>query len=97
MYKINNSIRETKFNGLQISKLAKTDTLEILSISMEKLAVFPKHSSPTDAQLVVLEGDISFHINNEIYSLKKEQSFNFPKDIEHWVEANDNSKFLIIR
>ncbi len=97
MYEINNQLVEQEYNKLQVQKLAKTDALEILSITLEKEAVFPEHTSPTDAQLIVLEGNIDFHINGKKIVLKKEQHFNFPKEVSHWVEANDNSKFLIIR
>ena len=97
MYQINNTIKSQPFEKLKVQKLAKTDVLEILSISLEKDAVFPEHTSPTDAQLIVLEGDIIFHINEEPFHLKKYQNFSFPKEVPHWVKANENSKFLIVR
>lgn len=97
MYTINNTIAAQPFDKLKVEKLVKTDVLEILSISLEKDAVFPEHTSPTDAQLVVLEGDIVFHINQEPFHLKEQEHFSFPKEVPHWVKANENSKFLIIR
>ncbi|MGB5556268.1 MAG: cupin domain-containing protein [Flavobacteriaceae bacterium] len=97
MYQIHDTIKNQEFNQLKVQKLAKNDAFEILSISLEKDAVFPTHTSPTDAQLIVLEGDIVFHIQGEPYHLKTQQSFSFPKETEHWVSANENSKFLIIR
>lgn len=97
MYTINNAITSQPFDKLRVHKLVKTEVLEILSISMEKDHVFPEHTSPTDAQLIVLEGEIVFHINGEPFHLSKYQHFNFPKEIKHWVQAIENSKFLIIR
>lgn len=97
MYKTSNQIAEQKFDKLQVQKLVKTEALEILSISLEKGAIFPEHTSPADAQLIVLEGDIVFHINETSYQLKAQQNFNFPKATPHSVVANENSKFLIIR
>jgi quercetin dioxygenase-like cupin family protein len=97
MYKTSNQIAEQKFDKLQVQKLVKTETLEILSISLEKGAIFPEHTSPVDAQLIILEGDIVFHINENSYQLKSQQNFNFPKATPHSVRANENSKFLIIR
>lgn len=85
------------YDKLKVEKFVKNDTLEILSISLEKNAIFPEHTSPTDAQLVVMEGDIIFHINGETYHLISQQHFGFPKEVSHWVEANENSKFIIIR
>lgn len=97
MYKTNNEIIDQNYDNLQVQIIVETPKYDILSISLEKDAIFPEHSSPTDAQLIVLEGDITFHIVGEPYHLKKHQRFDFPKRIEHWVKANENSKFLIIR
>ncbi len=97
MYTIDNTIKNQKFEALQVQKIAKTDVLEILSISLEKDAIFPEHTSPTDAHLIVLEGVIVFHINNEIFTLTTQQHFSFSKQNSHWVEAKENAKFLIIR
>jgi quercetin dioxygenase-like cupin family protein len=96
-YTISNQIADQSFDNLQLKKIVKTDALEILSISLEKGATFPEHTSPKDAQLIVLEGEIVFHINGTSYQLKTQQNFNFPKAIPHFVIANENSKFLIIR
>ncbi len=97
MYTIKDTIKSQPFDKLKVEKLAKTDVLEILSISLEKDSVFPEHTSPTDAQLVMLEGGIVFHTNGESYPLTKYQHFNFPKEEKHWVEAKQDSKFLIVR
>ena len=97
MYQILDDINTIGFKGLQISKLSDTDDKEILFISLEKDSVFKKHTSPKDAQLIVLEGCITFHINQNEYVLNKHQTFSFRKDEEHWVETKENSSFLIIR
>lgn len=97
MYQVSDKIISQKYRGLQTQMLVKTSILEVLSISLEKDATFPEHKSPTHAQLIVLEGALEFHIGQRVYHLKKHQHFSFPKDILHWVKANENSKFLIIR
>jgi len=97
MYTTNKAIKNQVFDKLQINKIAKTASLEVLSISLEKEAIFPTHTSPTDAELVVLEGTIIFHINNTQYTLGEQDHFSFPKLVEHWVKAEENAKFLIIR
>ena len=97
MYETGNQIAAQKFDKVQVQKLVKTNTFEILNISLEEGATFPDHTSPTDAQLIVLEGAIVFHINGESYQLTKQQNFSFPKETTHFVVANENSKFLIIR
>lgn len=97
MYTVNQQIENQEYNQLQLQKLVKTEALEILSISLEKDAVFPEHTSPKDAQLIVLEGEVVFHINNRSFSIGRQQHFSFPKEEPHWVSAVQNSKFLIIR
>ena len=97
MHTIKNTIKSQAFDGLKVEKLVKNTKLEILSISLEKGSLFPEHTSPSDAQLIVLEGDIIFHIHGEPYHLTAQQHFSFPKEVPHWVKANENSKFLIIR
>lgn len=97
MGQIINDINAIKYKGLQVSKLTAPDNIEVLHICLEKDTVFKKHISTKDAQLIVLEGRITFHINNEEIILDKHQIFNFAKQIEHWVEALENSKFLIVR
>jgi len=97
MYTINDDINIVEYNGLKASKLLDINAQEILHISLEENATFPKHISPRDTHLLVLEGAISFYIANKEYKLHKHQIFNFPKDEEHWVKAIKNSKFLIFR
>ena len=87
MYTVLNTIKSQGFNKLQLQKLAKNESFEILSITLEKGAVFPTHTSPMEALLIVIEG----------YHLRNQQHFSFPKEIEHWVNANENSKFIIVR
>jgi len=97
MYQVNNLINDQEYKELQIRKLKQQSNLEILSISLEKGSKFPEHTSPEDAELILLEGEIIFHINNEAYSLTPYQSFAFPKKTPHWVMAVKNSKFVLIR
>lgn len=97
MYQINNQINSTEYKGLQVTKLSNEDEREVLFISLEKDKIFKKHISPGNARLIMLEGCIKFHINQNEYLLRKYQTFNFPKYEVHWVEAQKNSSFLIIR
>lgn len=97
MYTTNNCLNEKTYKGLQVGRLLDIHAKEILHISLEADATFPKHTSPSDAHLFVLEGEIIFHINNIEHKLTKHQIFNFPKEEEHWVVAIQNSQFLIIR
>ena len=92
-----NLIIENKVKGLQVSKIFESETTETLLISLEKGKEFPTHTSPKDAFLVVIEGFINFHIENKMIALERHEIYSFKKDVEHYVTANKNSKFLIIR
>lgn len=97
MYQISDQINEQEYDQLQIRKLHKTDAFEVLSISLEKGSVFPEHTSPRDVLLIVLNGEIDFHINGESFIIREKQHFNFGANTPHWVMANKDSMFLIIR
>ncbi len=97
MLQINDTINLTSINGVTAKKILDINANEILLINMEKDAIFDKHSSKTNATLLILEGCISFFIDNSEFKLSENQIFNFPKNKEHWVEARENTRFLIIR
>ena len=98
MTKINtNIVKEATVTGLQVSKIFNTETTETLLITLEKGKIFPKHSSPKEALLVVLEGNIDFYIEGKLLTLDQSSTYSFKAHIEHYVVANENSKFLIIR
>ena len=92
-----NYILNADIKGLSIEKLFKTDTTENILICLEKGHQFPKHTSPKDAFLLVLQGQIIFHIDNKTITLGKQQLYSFPKYTEHYVTAVENAKFLIVR
>ncbi|MBT8188633.1 MAG: cupin domain-containing protein [Croceitalea sp.] len=97
MISVESLIKKQPFKGLTLEKIASQNSFEILSITLEKDAIFPEHTSPKDAVLLLLEGQIEFHINNENHKLDTQQHMRFPKETIHWVKAHQNSKFLIIR
>lgn len=97
MHTIIDTINLTEYKGLKISKLTDIDANQIMKVTMEKGAEFPKHASKTDVTLVVLEGRLDFFINEQKVALNKHQVFLFPKDEIHYINAIDNSKFLLIK
>ncbi len=94
---LNRSLASQYFNKLKIEKLVENDTLEKMKISLEKKAVFPSDILLTDAELVVLKGDIASSINQEPFHLKKQNFVNMPKKGPQWIKAKENFQFLIIR
>lgn len=92
-----NRIIEAEINGLQASKIFESATTETLLITLEKGKLFPTHTSPKETFLVVLKGSINFHVENKMIALEQHEVYAFHKDVEHYVTANADSKFLIIR
>ena len=97
MYTIENTINESAFKGLKATKLRSIDAKEIKLITIEKNHELPAHSSPRDANLIVLEGVLDFYIENKSFRLEKQQVFGFGKNVIHSAKAIENTKFLIIR
>ncbi len=97
MFSTDNKISNTPFEGLSVQKLFTSESAETLLITLEKDHVFPEHTSPRDAFLVMLEGRITFTIQDTDYVLNCSDSFTFPAKEPHTVHAKENSKFLIIR
>jgi quercetin dioxygenase-like cupin family protein len=97
MYRINSAIIETECIGLKATKLMGIESKETLLIALEKGKIVPDHASPKDASIIVLSGAIVFNINESKYLLQEHQTFNFPKLTKHWVEALEDSKFLLLR
>jgi quercetin dioxygenase-like cupin family protein len=96
-YDIDNSIAKETYQGLSVSKIKNTFGAECLLILLEKGSEFPEHLSPKDANLFVVEGQLSMFINEGEYLLNKQEWFRFPKEVPHRLVAVENSKFLIIR
>lgn len=97
MIHIDQLIKEIPYNGLSVKKIFKNEAAETLLISLEKDHHFPEHTSPRDTLLVLLDGSITFKIQNNEYSLNRQDSINFPANEPHSVDATEDSKFLIIR
>lgn len=97
MHNVGRQIRSQTIKGLQIQKLERNEGPEILSITLEKGTVFPEHTSPKDAFLIVLQGAVEFLIDGKSYTLNKFEDMAFPKEVAHRVHALEDSRFLIIR
>ena len=97
MLTIDPTISDIGFNKLQVLKLSSEENCETLLVSLEKGHAFPEHTSPRDALLVLLEGEIVFSIQNEEYQIQVHQTFKCPALTPHKVYSRENSKFLIIR
>ena len=97
MTSLSNTIIETGFEGKTVIKLAKHETYDIVLITLESGAKIPPHVANRDAQLIMLEGQIDFHIQDQKYTLNAHQIISFDKEVQHWVEAIADSKFILVK
>lgn len=97
METIDDTIKEQSFKLLKVQKLTSGASPQIFSIFLEKGAEFTEKGSSRPAHIIVMEGAIDLFINKKMHHLSKHQHFQFGKDTPHWIEALEDSKFLIIR
>ena len=65
----------------------KTDKLNIIAVGLIKNQLLRKHKALIPTFLTVLKGSISFHINNEVKTLRAFDTFQIPVNTEHEVEG----------
>lgn len=97
METIKDTIKEQSFKLLKVQKLTSGSSPEIFSIFLEKGTEFTEKGFPRNAHIIVLEGIVDLFINKKMHRLSTHQHFQFGKDTPHWIEAIEDSKFLIIR
>ena len=97
METIKDTIKEQSFKLLKVQKLNSGSSPEIFSIFLEKGAEFTENGSPREAHIIVLEGMIDLFINKKVHHLSTHQHFQLRKETPHWIEAVNDSKFLVIR
>lgn len=85
------------FDQIKTKNLVSNETGDLILISLAKNAILKEHSSPTDASVLILEGEIIFMINDKNYSMQKGDLFNFKSKEVHALEAIEDSKILLIK
>ncbi len=81
-----------------ILSLANHEHSRVFVVGLIKDQVLTKHTTPTPALLVVLQGVLQFTLKDEVIILKKEDVFHIPVHIEHEVMGmEDRNSFLIIK
>lgn len=89
---------DISYNGLTIKRIPVNTTTETLLVTLESGHHFPKHESPQPALLIVMEGIISFDLEDETQQiLHPFESYQIPARLPHTVVALSNARFIIIR
>ena len=65
--------------------------------ALKKNQILKTHTSPVDAFIIVIEGEILFNIKEVNHTISKGESLFFKKEEKHTVLAQSDSKFIVIR
>lgn len=80
--------------------LAENNDSRAMLFALKKEQFMPEHTSPRDAFIYVIEGEIEFEINRddkEKYEVKKGEIFFFKANEKHTVRAKKDTKILVVR
>lgn len=66
-------------------------------IAIKKNSKIDTHTSACDTAVFVLDGEIEIHFEFENFKIDKGEMLMFAKNIEHYVVANKDSKFFVIK
>lgn len=83
--------------GIKVEKVFQNERFEVRKFIMDKGASLPSHTSPKDAYLQMLSGQINFHIDQVTHNLKHTESISFPAHVSHAVVSEEGAQFLIVR
>ena len=92
-----NILKDNAFDGVKTKVLVANETGKQILISLEAGAELKEHISPTDASVLVLQGEVVFKINQEEFCMKPMDMYAFKKNVKHAVLASTNSIILLVR
>ena len=93
-----NLLEEIKFSEERPSVVVikKTEKSKIFSVGLSKNQILKKHTTSFSTMLLVLKGEITFHINGESFVLKELNTFEIPIDVEHEVVGNKEKNIFLL-
>lgn len=94
-----NIVEELKLNSEkpQVLVVKKTDKTKTFAVGLVEKQVLKKHITSVPALLMVLKGEISFDMNDEILILKEYDSFEIPVNVPHEVVGNEDENIFVIQ
>lgn len=81
--------RHQIFPGVEIATMAGTNMM-ISVVTFEPHAVVELHSHPHEQMGILLEGELTFHIGEEVFQVQPGQGWRIPGDVEHKAIAGDS-------
>ncbi len=95
--KTENILNSLPFNGIKTNKIVSNETGDVILISIEKGDSLKAHKAGTDASILMLEGEVIFKLNGELFPLKVHDMFAFKKNTLHAIEAVTDAKLVLIK
>lgn len=92
-----NILKDIAFDGVKTKVLVANETGKQILISLEAGAELKEHISPTDASVLVLQGEVVFKINQEEFCMNPIDMYAFKKNVKHAILASTNSLILLVR
>ena len=92
-----NILKDIAFDGVKTRVIVANETGKQILISIEAGAELKEHTSPTDASILVLQGEIVFKINQEEFCMLPMDLYAFKKNVKHAILASTNSVILLVR
>ena len=92
-----NILKDIAFDGVKTKVLVANETGKQILISIEAGAELREHISPTDASVLVLQGEVMFKINHEEFCMLPMDICAFKKNVKHAILASTNSIILLVR
>lgn len=84
-------------NGQIVSKtLVQNDIVSMTIFSFDKNEEIATHTTSGDAMVMLLDGEGTFTIGEEVHKVKQGETLIMPKDIPHSVFASSRFKMLLI-
>ncbi len=87
------------YNEQTVNKkiLASSENNMAILFALKQNQVLKTHTSPVDAFIFVLSGEIFFNIKNTNHTISPGEILFFKKNEKHTVLAQKDSKFIVIR
>ncbi|UQD57728.1 hypothetical protein FLAK523_09485 [Flavobacterium sp. K5-23] len=88
----------TENKPVQTNLLFKTEEGKVISLQISKNEQLKEHITKVPALLVCVSGNATYHDEKGILAnLKSGDYINIEPNVKHWVDAKEESNFLLIK
>jgi quercetin dioxygenase-like cupin family protein len=88
----------TEDKAVQTNVLFSAEEGKVISLQIAAGEQLKEHSTKVPALLVCVSGDAVFHDETgKTIALKSEDYVNIESNVEHWIDAKEESNFILIK